>query len=91
MDAYYKTEQLIDGRLWLAGEVVRLWPDTNHGAFGDAVILGFNDDGLALLGRPYGYVSCSGTTGPNLLVGFERIAMYKLTKELVVGSDRIAR
>ncbi len=50
-----------------AGDVVRVF----DGAFGDAVILGFNDQGDAKVSRPYAYVSCAGTTGPNPLLGSE--------------------
>ena len=73
MDAYYKTEHTIDGRLWRAGEVVRLWPDTNHGAFGDAVILGFNDDGLASGAFPTATSVVRGQRGQTCLLGLSAL------------------
>jgi hypothetical protein len=51
-----------------AGDVIKLF---NYAAFGDAVILGFDDFGQVKLSRPYAYVSCAGTTGPTTLMGYE--------------------
>jgi hypothetical protein len=51
---------------WKAGDVVR----TFDGPFCNAVILGFTDDGLAKLARPYIYVSLPGIA-PNPLTGIE--------------------
>lgn len=51
-----------------AGDVIRLF---DCGAFGDAVILGFDDFGQVKLSRPYAYVSSAGTTGPTTLMGCE--------------------
>jgi len=54
-----------------AGQVVRVF----NGVFGDAIVLGFNDDGWMKVGRPYAYASSVGTTGPVALTGVETI-MY---------------
>ena len=52
-----------------AGDVVRVF----DGPFGDGVILGFDAEGNAKIGRPYAYASCVGTTGPSVLLGSETI------------------
>lgn len=70
---YHRTETTVEGRSYRAGDVVRLF----DGAFGDAVVLGFDGGGsYAKLARPYAYASSVGTTGPTVLVGTEIIAMY---------------
>lgn len=59
----------VDKPSYCAGDVIRL----GDWAFADAVILGFNNDGDALLHRPYLYAGSTGTTGPVPLLGSERI------------------
>ena len=88
MDAYYLTRLRVGEADWFAGDVIRLH---TTGPFMDAVILGFNDDGLALLSRPYAYASCTGTTGPTILLGAERMAHYRITRDTKrVGEGRRA-
>ena len=78
MDCYYRTELQTSDAIWKAGDVIRLVDF--DAAWMDALILGFNDDGYALLSRPYAYVSSAGTTGPVILLGAERMEMYKIGK-----------
>lgn len=71
---------------WRAGDVARVF----DGPFGDAVVLGFDDEDNALVQRPYAYASCVGSTGPSVLLGHERIvyppaALYRFAK---VGDGR---
>lgn len=61
---------------WEAGDVVRLF----DGPFGDAVVLGFNDEGRALLARPYAYSSLAGTTCASVLLGSERMEYVDLVR-----------
>lgn len=57
-----------------AGDVLRVF---EFGApFGDAVILGFDDEGNAKLTRPYVYAHGVGTTGPTPLLGSEVYTLY---------------
>ena len=55
------------GTVLKAGDVIRVL----DGPFGDAVILGFDDEGSARMSRPYAYASNVGTTGPTPLLGTE--------------------
>lgn len=55
-----------------AGDVIRVF----DGPFGDAVILGFSDEGECRLSRPYVYASGVGTTGPTPLLGAETYSMW---------------
>lgn len=70
----------------VAGDVIRLF----DGAFGDAVILGFDDDNWAKLDRPYAYASGVGTTGPTVLLGHEPmiIRAIELARYEVVETNR---
>ena len=58
---------LFEGYPIRVGDVLRVF----DGPFGDAVILGFDDDGNAKLARPYVYAHGAGTVGPTPLVGTE--------------------
>lgn len=69
---------------WQAGDVVRVF----DGPFGDAVVLGFDDNDKALVERPYAYASCVGTTGPTVLLGHERIVYPTLDTFVKVGKAR---
>ena len=72
---------------WHAGDVVRCF----DGAFGDAVILGFDPGDSALVERPYAYASSVGTTGPSVLLGSERIVYQPdfIDRFTKVGDKRI--
>lgn len=61
---------------WEAGDVVRL----GDWSFADAVILGFNNEGRALLARPYLYASGVGSTGPTAMTGVELVDDMDLTR-----------
>lgn len=52
-----------------SGDVIRVLPEGS--GFGDAVVLGFAEDGECKVSRPYAYASCVGTTGPSVLLGAE--------------------
>lgn len=54
-----------------SGQVIR----TFDGPFGDATVLGFNDNGDMKVARPYVYVSGAGTTGPTPLTGVETFSI----------------
>ena len=69
---------------WHAGDVVRVF----DGAFSDAVVLGFDDEDNALVERPYAYASSVGTTGPNVLLGHERIVYPTLDDRFVKVGDK---
>ena len=71
-----------------AGDVIRLF----DGPFGDGVVLGFDDEDHALIERPYAYASGVGTTGPNILLGSERIIYraIELPRFEKVGDKRTA-
>ena len=70
---------------WRAGDVVRVL----DGPFGDAVVLGFDDNDNALVERPYAYASSVGTTGPTVLLGHERIVYPTLDSFKWVGDKRV--
>jgi hypothetical protein len=56
------------------GDVIRLKADRGfRGAFSDMVILGFDEQGDALLARPYAYASGVGTQSPTPQTGVERV------------------
>jgi len=68
-----------DGK-WRAGDVIRrntlsvahaIGAAVQHMPFADAVILGFNVEGVVRISRPYVYASGVGTTGPTPLLGCE--------------------
>jgi hypothetical protein len=69
-----------------AGDVLRLF----DGPFGDGVVLGFDDEDNAHIQRPYAYASGVGTTGPNALLGSERIIYraIELPRFAKVGDKR---
>ena len=69
----------VDKPSYCAGDVIRL----GDWAFADAVILGFNNDGDALLHRPYLYAGSIGTTGPVPLLGSERAAGRPIDRKSV--------
>jgi hypothetical protein len=71
---------------WRAGDVVRVF----DGAFSDAVVLGFDAKGDALVQRAYAYASCVGTTGPTVLLGSERIVYPSLDCFEKVGEGRVS-
>ena len=70
---------------WTTGDVVH----TFDGPFCHAVILGFTDDGLVKLARPYVYVSLPGIA-PSPLTGIETycVPVNLLT---LVGHDRMVK
>jgi hypothetical protein len=65
------------------GDVIRL---NSWGAFGDCVILGFNEQGEARVSRPYAYATGIGTTGPTLLQGAET---FNLPVALIVSHYKV--
>jgi hypothetical protein len=69
-----------------AGDVLRV----TSGAFPDAVILGFADNGNVKCSRPYAYASSVGTTGPTVLLGAETIiyTMAEIGRYDKVGDRR---
>ena len=71
---------------WHAGDVARLF----DGPFGDAVVLGFDDEDNVLAGRPYAYASSVGTTGPSVLLGSESIVYTSAVFDrfVKVGKER---
>ena len=69
---------------WRAGDVVRVF----DGPFGDAVVLGFDEEDYALVQRPYAYASGVGTTGPGVLLGSEKITYPTLDRFVKVGDKR---
>lgn len=80
-DSGFSRETSRDGK-WRAGDVIRrntlsvahaLGVPVQHLAFSDAVILGFNNEGVVRISRPYVYASSVGTTGPTPLLGCEDI------------------
>lgn len=73
-DYHHKVRRLY--HKWEAGDVVRVF----DGPFGDAVVLGFNDEGRALLARPYAYSSLAGTTCASVLLGSERMEYVDLVR-----------
>jgi len=64
-----------------AGDVIRVF----DGPFGDAVILGFNDEGIAKVSRPYVYAHGIGTTGPTPLLGAETYELYTSNLRRLLG------
>lgn len=75
-----------------AGDVIRIF----DAAFGDAVILGFDDENNAKLSRPYAYGHNVGTTDPTVLLGSEtlifraiELARYEVIETKRVGGGRV--
>lgn len=71
-----------------AGDVMR---DKMLYAFNDFVILGFDHKGLCKVSRPYAYVSSVGTTGPEVLLGYETmdVGLSWLRLATRVGRGRV--